>query len=492
MEIFIKKSKNKFNNFNYHCLSYKSTKQPITLICNIHNHKFIISTRNHLNSKYGGCKKCNIDNRFLLLINKSNKKFNNNYTITKKTFINYQNTIEIKCKKHNYVFNTYPQSHIKSINGCCIYCDNKDRYTETKKYIDNCNLKFNNNFNYPKLETLNNQNQIIEINCKAHNLTFKIKASLHYQYKHGGCKKCTTITKQKRTTKKRKKNNNNITLKNDEIFKKCNINGFENFYKISNYGNIFSIRTNKYMRSYKNKNGYKQIRLTGEEKNKIFRIHYLVATHFIDNYDNKKYIDHINRIRHDNYYKNLRWVTCKENMNNISRKKNNRKLKNNDTNKKFKKIGMINNYDFSDYFISNNGDIINKFNKLLNKHKNGGYYNISLKDKITNKRKNVKVHRLVAYKYCQKNNNTNIVNHIDNNRLNNYYKNLEWCNNKYNTREYFKKKILQIDIKTNRIINTFTHYVDIYKFLNKSYGSGISKCCNGYANTAFGYIWKLG
>jgi hypothetical protein len=65
MNKFIIKSKNKFNNFNYNNLLYKSTKHPVTLVCNIHNNQFRILTRSHLNSKFGGCKECEKINRFM-------------------------------------------------------------------------------------------------------------------------------------------------------------------------------------------------------------------------------------------------------------------------------------------------------------------------------------------------------------------------------------------------------------------------------------------
>jgi hypothetical protein len=40
-----------------------------------------------------------------------------------------------------------------------------------------------------------------------------------------------------------------------------------------------------------------------------------------------------------------------------------------------------------------------------------------------------------------------VVNHIDNDILNNYYKNLEWCTMKENTKKYFAKKYCKLILK---------------------------------------------
>ena len=48
-------------------------------------------------------------------------------------------------------------------------------------------------------------------------------------------------------------------------------------------------------------------------KKKTFKIHRLVALHYISNPQNKLQVDHINRIKTDNRVENLRWATNSEN-----------------------------------------------------------------------------------------------------------------------------------------------------------------------------------
>ena len=83
------------------------------------------------------------------------------------------------------------------------------------------------------------------------------------------------------------------------------------------------------------------------------------------------------------------------------------------------------------YQISNYGRIKNKRTNLLLKtsHNHKGYQQICL----TNNGKHMaKIHRLVAETFIPNPDNLPQVNHIDKNKDNNHYSNLEWCDCHYN------------------------------------------------------------
>jgi len=61
------------------------------------------------------------------------------------------------------------------------------------------------------------------------------------------------------------------------------------------------------MKTNDNKNRYTIIYVHNNDgTSKKFKIHKLVAYLFIKNIDNKKFVNHINNIRNNNYFKNLR------------------------------------------------------------------------------------------------------------------------------------------------------------------------------------------
>ena len=108
----------------------------------------------------------------------------------------------------------------------------------------------------------------------------------------------------------------------EEIWK--DIEGYEG-YQVSNFGRVRSL--DRYngrgywikgciLKPIMDKKGYLTVGLSKNNQRKAFKVHRLVALHFIPNIENKPEIDHINTIKTDNRVENLRWVTPKENSNN--------------------------------------------------------------------------------------------------------------------------------------------------------------------------------
>lgn len=86
---------------------------------------------------------------------------------------------------------------------------------------------------------------------------------------------------------------------------------------------------------------------------------------------------------------------------------------------------------YSRYEISNLGNVRKKIKPCLNKE---GYESVGLISD-SGKRKDLKVHRIVANLFIEKKDpNRNLVNHKDGIKNNNIVSNLEWCTAKENTR----------------------------------------------------------
>ena len=123
-----------------------------------------------------------------------------------------------------------------------------------------------------------------------------------------------------------------------------------------------------------------------------------------------------------------------------------------------------------------------------------GYYAIDLCDDKGRRKKHM-VHRLVATAFCEGAGEFEVVNHIDEDKTNNHYSNLEWCtvayNNAYGSREQtkannFKKRkvrCVELDI-------VFNSMMEAAKYVNGK-NRGISDCLHGRISTHRGYHWEF-
>ena len=93
---------------------------------------------------------------------------------------------------------------------------------------------------------------------------------------------------------------------------------YNNKYLISEYGDLYSKFSKKYITSRRGKLGYHLVRLQGVEKGHDSRInkfcHRLVAEHWIDNPDNLEQVNHIDEDTSNNHYSNLQWMSREDNM----------------------------------------------------------------------------------------------------------------------------------------------------------------------------------
>lgn len=321
-------------------------------------------------------------------------------------------------------------------------------------------------------------------------------------------------------------------------------------YQVSTAGEVRRIDTGR-IRKKRMSGGYYAVELKNNKKiNKVRPIHILVAEAFIPNPEKLPKVDHKDNKRLNNNVKNLRWFTSQNNSLSYHRNfrtyrtilqcemdgtiirewKNtaeiietipnyNRKTINNNIrgasksaygsiwkykdykpkkeiklkkNEIFKNIGVFEGNDLSNYNVSDYGNIKNNRNMVMSPNKNEeGYMVIHLtsKSKIY---KSYRMHRLVAHVFISnKIEKNDKVNHIDEIRSNNYYKNLEWITQRNNVIHSLGKPVKMINPKTKKIEMIFRCIADASKYFElKNRCSNICKCCKNKLKSAHGYKWK--
>ena len=143
------------------------------------------------------------------------------------------------------------------------------------------------------------------------------------------------------------------------------------------------------------------------------------------------------------------------------------------------------------YLISNTGKIFNQKTKKYLKPSvaSNGYLHVTL---CYGKREDVFIHREVAKAFIPNSDNYTVINHIDENKLNNNANNLEWCNHKYNL-NYGKmqtsrnKSVVSIDRYNRKCF--FASMKEASEKLGVRY-QGISAVCRGVKKTCGGFRWE--
>ncbi len=98
---------------------------------------------------------------------------------------------------------------------------------------------------------------------------------------------------------------------NTEIWHKCEVPYTR--YEVSNQGRVRNAHTERVLRSRKRRNGYLQIGLWYKGQRRVYSVHSLVATAFVEGWREGLEVNHKNGVKTDNRAENMEWVTSSEN-----------------------------------------------------------------------------------------------------------------------------------------------------------------------------------
>lgn len=338
----------------------------------------------------------------------------------------------------------------------------------------------------------------------------------------------------------------------EELWKQVEIDGKLLNYEVSSLGNVRNLTTKKSISICNREDAYSYCKFNTKDFVKTIVVHRLVANLFLDKPNNieYKYVDHKNGNKHDNRVENLEWVNHSENVKrshqNINRVSTGKPIEqwnyetkefvktfdsireaakeleiseknfssnlsgrtkyiNSPTGKFFFKyvepkiqlneneLGQFETLkDFPDFLIHHDGRIYNLKKKIFMKPRlDKGYVSIRLNDK------NHFIHRLVAIQFIPNQENKEMVNHKDGDKLNNHVNNLEWVTRSENTLHAYKtglnptKAVHQYSLD-GKYIKTFPSIASVSKETNLtiSQASDITRCCKGKSKYVHGYIWR--
>lgn len=89
---------------------------------------------------------------------------------------------------------------------------------------------------------------------------------------------------------------------------------FENYYEVSDEGDVRNKRTRRELKSYKDKvTGYRSVALSRDGKRYDRLVHRLVAFAFVQNPEGLPQVNHIDGDKDNNHFSNLEWVSDRGN-----------------------------------------------------------------------------------------------------------------------------------------------------------------------------------
>lgn len=136
--------------------------------------------------------------------------------------------------------------------------------------------------------------------------------------------------------------------------------------------------------------------------------------------------------------------------------------------------------DYEKYEVNEEGQV-RRNSRILKPEIRSGYYSVGLCSH--GKKKHMRIHRLVAQAFIPNPENLPMINHKDENKLNNNINNLEWCDNTYNSQYPNDLSIYCFDLdKTFPSASEASVHTGVCR-------TSIIKACRGQLCQAGGMLW---
>ena len=221
-ETFVLKCEEKFGTelFDYSKFIYVDSSTKGIIVCKRCGKSFLKAPSIHLQNQ--GCPRCDgierLNTELYIARAKEIEGNDEHFDYSETNYVNASTKITIICKVHNKSFEILPFSHLK--NSYCPYCGERNTQWDTKSFINESNIIYDNFYDYSESVYIDMHTKI-KIICPIHG-RFE---QLPYTHLSGqGCKKCS-IEKVKQRF-------------NDSLEKR--LNNFINKCKLK-YGNLYDL-----------------------------------------------------------------------------------------------------------------------------------------------------------------------------------------------------------------------------------------------------------
>jgi len=216
--------------YDYSLVNYRGPTQKVKVICKKHG---IFETFPKSVLANGGCRKCALEkvalkNSKLIFKKKFVEMSTKNHVIKydyslllDKDYFKSGELLKIVCPMHG-IFEQKAYAHMSGSNckKCVLLQFNKEKKLNIDDLKKNAIIKFNNFYDYSKVNYINHKNKV-KIICPKHG-EFEIRFSSHLNKKHDSCKKCYWEKYMQKKIEKAKEIYNNLYDYSKTIIEKSN------------------------------------------------------------------------------------------------------------------------------------------------------------------------------------------------------------------------------------------------------------------------------